>query len=434
MMEQLREQMAQFVVQRDDLVLLLGCTDPDTALAAKIVESLDESSSSELFWQVVDEFRDPASYASACVQSFAIKHETVQLALEKEQQPPWPAIPPRVINAGGLPPVERLKQLMVFSRSLLPFLEGCGVVWSFLPMTISNAPAYADFMAALWRHDFPFPWCHHIRMIVRDSSPDSLFKIKLAGAPRVKVFGVDFSPDAIRKSLEIEAGDDRTPLGDRVNSALMLAGIDYSHGRYDLAFKQYDLVHRYAAASKNPTLAAIALNGMGEVQRSQGGLDLAGEFFQAGIAPAAQAPGPPVPILFNLYLNLGELRHKQKRWEEAEVFLHGAGEFAYFLHDPVQRLRCWKLVGEAQYQQAKTEAALKTWQNGAIVAGKLHMDMDHKDFVNCLRDHYERKRDENGLRTTLKQVQDGISAQDQKSGAAQSNAEIREGRRDGIPG
>jgi tetratricopeptide (TPR) repeat protein len=188
---------------------------------------------------------------------------------------------------------------------------------------------------------------------------------------RIQRVDVDFSPEAIRQALEEEANDEQTPLAERVNHALLLAGIDFGHARYDLAFKQYDVVHRFAATTQNPTLAALALMGMGEVQRAQGASEKAAEFFQAALAPATLAQSPPIPVLLNLYLNLGELRYEQKRWEEAEVFLQGAGEFAFLMRDPAQRLRSWKLLGDAQYQQAKIPAALKTWSNGAIVAGKL---------------------------------------------------------------
>jgi tetratricopeptide (TPR) repeat protein len=315
-----------------------------------------------------------------------------------------------VNHAGVLSPVERLKQLIIFSRGLLPTLEGCAVVWVFLPMTISNGAAYADLISGVWQHQLPFPWCHHVRLIVRDSFPETVLKQRAEGVPRIREVIVDFSPEAIRQALEQEANDEQTPLAERVNNALMLAGIDFSHARYELAFKQYDVVHRFAAATQNPTLAAIALMGMGEVQRAQGAHEKAAEFFQAAIAPAAQCQAPPVPVLLNLYLNLGELRHAQRQWEEAEVFLHGAGEFALLMRDPAQRLRSWKLLGDAQYQQAKIELALKTWSNGAIVAAKLERQEEHQEFVKYLRDHFGRSRDENGLRRVLKEIQEAISA------------------------
>jgi tetratricopeptide (TPR) repeat protein len=220
---------------------------------------------------------------------------------------------------------------------------------------------------------------------------------------------VDFSPEAIRQALEEEAANEQTPLPERVNNALLLAGMDYGHGEYERAVQQYEVVHRYAAATGNPTLAALALNGLGEVKRALGQTEQAGQFMQAALAPAALASPPPVPILLNLYANLGELRFGQHRWEEAEVYLQGAGNFAFLMHDPELRLRSWKKLGESQYRQNKIEAALNTWRNGAIVAGKLQREDDHKEFLRLMYEHYLRQRDENGFRVALAGIREKIA-------------------------
>jgi tetratricopeptide (TPR) repeat protein len=267
-------------------------------------------------------------------------------------------------------------------------LTGCGVVWALLPMQINDAARWAEFVTELWRHEFPFPWCHHVRMIVRDDFATPVLNSEIGKSPRVGEYVADFSPVALRQSLEEEAGDDDAPLGDRVNSCLMLAGIDFSHGRYDRAIQQYDIVHQYAASSQNPTLAAVALNGMSDALRALGKVSEAEVVMQSALAPAAAAPQPPVPVLLDLYGKLGELRLSQGRWQEAEVFLQGAADFALFLHDPDQRLKYLKLLGESQYHQAKTIPALKTWYAGAVVAGKLGRTEEHDAFVKQLRNHY----------------------------------------------
>src|SRR5262249_41445577 len=146
--------------------------------------------------------------------------------------------------------------------------------------------------------------------------------------------------------------------------------------------------HQYAASSQNPTLAAVALNGMGDALRAMGKVAEADVALQAALAPAATAPQPPVPVLSDVYSKLGELRLSQERWQEAEVFLQGAADFALLLHDPDQRLKYLKLLGEAQYRQAKTTPALKTWYAGAVVAGKLRRDEEHRAFVRQLEHHY----------------------------------------------
>jgi len=289
-----------------------------------------------------------------------------------------------------------------------------------MPTKIENPQIYAEFIDQLSRHELPFPWCHNVRMIVRDTYPEKTLASRTIATPRVRFVEVDFSPDAIRRSLEEDAGNDRLPLEDRVNCSLVLAGIDQSHARYDRAIQQYEIVHKYAAATGNTALAAIALNGAGESYRGAGNPDLAGELFQAAIAPASLAPGPPVPVLLNLYVNLGSLRFEQKRWAEAEVFYQGASEFALLLHDPGQRLSCWKFLGEAQNEQSKTEAALKTWTNGAIVAGILRRDQEHNEFRERLQQHYTRAADPNGWKGVSESIENEITTRSM----AQSPTEI----------
>jgi len=387
--DRLRQQLATFVGQRDDVALVVRCSEADCGLVAKVLEGLDESSTSELFWVVIDAFHDAASFVDACVQTLAARHEAVRLTLQQQNLPAWPPLPAQIESAVELPPVARLKELMTFSRSLLPTLNGCAVVWALLPMQVEDGDAYADFAWSLWQHQFPFPWCHHVRMIVRDDFATPALTETAAASPRVSSCEVDFSPEAIRQALEDEAGDDGAELSDRVNSCLMLAGIDFSHGRYDRAIQQYEVVHQYAAVTQNPTLATVALNGLGDALRSQGKVHEASQALEAAIAPASMASPPPIPVLFDLYMKLGELRLSQRRWEEAEVYLQGASDFAYLLHDPDGRLRGLKLLGEAQYEQTKTDDALKTWFAGAVVAGKLGKDDERADFTATLRRHYE---------------------------------------------
>lgn len=413
--EKLQSDLIEFVVQRDDLVLVVRCADPESALVSKMVEGLDESRDSELYWTVLDEFRSDAAFAEACVRSFRVNHDALRLSLQKDGKEPPPPVPPEIAAQGSLPPVERVKQLIVFSRSLLPTLAGCGVVWSLLPTKISDAHDYAAFVSALWQHEFPFPWCHHVRLVVRDTFPGSLLESRIRSAPRMRVTELDLSPDALARALEESASDEGSPLAERVNSVLMLAGIDYGHACYDRAIQQYEIVHRYAAVTQNPTLAAIALNGLGEVHRRQGLLDPAGKLFEAAIAPASQATSPPVPVLFSLYLNLGELRHSQQRWAEAEVFLQGAADFALLMRDPDQRLRCWAQLAECQLMQRKTQEAIETWTNGAVVAHKLAKEPQYSDFLRSIRAHFTRTGDAGGFDRTVKRIAELIAAEPERS-------------------
>ena len=394
LVEGFQARVAGFITQREDLVLVVRCSEPDTVAVAKVLEGLDESSGSELYWTVTDAFLDATSYADSCVQAFATRHEALRLAMEQKETAPPPALPQDVGDPNALPPVERLRALIVFSRSLLPTLSGTGVVWSLLPFQVADRRAYAEFMTALWEHEFPFPWCHHVRIIVRDPTEGPVLEPFATAAARVSITSLDLSPDTIRTALEEQAGNEAVPLGERVNACLLLAGIDFSHGRYDRAIQQYDVVHRYAAVMQNPTLAVVALNGVADVLRTLGQEDQAALLLHTSLAPASLAPFPPVPLLQDIYQKLAAHYTARDQFAEAEIFLQGSANFAYVMRDPPQRLKALKSLGEVQYRQGKVDAALENWFAGAVVAGKLEMATEHEGFMGYLRGHYAQTNEE----------------------------------------
>jgi hypothetical protein len=97
--DRLRQQLAMFVGQRDDVALVVRSSEADCGLVAKIIEGLDESSTSELFWTVTDAFHDAPSFVEACVQAFAARHEAVRLTLQQQSSPTWPPLPAQIENA-----------------------------------------------------------------------------------------------------------------------------------------------------------------------------------------------------------------------------------------------------------------------------------------------------------------------------------------------
>ena len=110
------------------------------------------------------------------------------------------------------------------------------------------------------------------------------------------------------------------------------------------------------------------------------------------------------------------------------MYFHGAAEFAMLQHDAHQRLHCWEMLGRAQYQQNKIEPTLKTLSNGAIVAGKLKMQEHYQTFVRLLTNHYQKQKDDRGLREAMNKIQEAIAAHE-KQESAQSSVAAPAGRR-----
>jgi tetratricopeptide (TPR) repeat protein len=369
-LESIGDRLKSFLEQRDDLALVLGSSAADSLPVLKILEGLEEESTSDLFWTITHEFREPAAYASAVVREFATRHEVVRLAMERRGMRPWPPIPPAVL-AEHSPPGYRLRALAAFSRELLPVPNGGNNVWVLYPLEITDHAAYARLMAELLYHEFPFPWCHHLRFIVRADPDDAALPTMLAQWPRIQWYQPDLGMDAVSRGLEAEVANESLPLAERMTFVPIMAGMDYAMGRLPEALEKYELLLRFHAADGNRPMAAFALNGMGEVYEKLGDLDRANASYEAALIPASDGDTPAIPIWLNTVVNLGNLCMRQARWADGEAYFDVAQQLATVARDATSRISALDNRGVCQYQQWKLADAARSWGDGAALAATL---------------------------------------------------------------
>jgi tetratricopeptide (TPR) repeat protein len=370
LLKEIGDHLQAFVDQRNDLALILCSPAGDALPVLKILEGMEDASASDLYWVVTDNFTDPESYVAAVVSGFSTKHQAVRLALDQRGMRPWPPLPPGVLS-GSAPPVQRLRELAAFSRELLPVPNGGNNVWAFFPLEVSHRGAYAALMTGLLRHDFPFPWSHHLRFIVREDSPTGLLRQALPGMPRVQWYQPDLSLEAVNRALEAEAADESLPLPERVALLPILAGNDFAWGRYADAMKKYELLLRFHAPTGNVAMAAFALNGMGEVYEKMGDLDRANRSYEAALIPASHGEHPALPVWLNSVVNLGNLCVRQSRWRDGEAYYDVAQQLATVARDPTTKIGALDGQGICAQRQGKTEEAAKCWRGATVIAAQL---------------------------------------------------------------
>jgi tetratricopeptide (TPR) repeat protein len=220
----------------------------------------------------------------------------------------------------------------------------------------------------------------------------------LSKSPRIATCAPDLGSDALERALAEDVDDGRLPLDERLQSLLLTAGMDQSHRRLPLALEKYQLLFQHYSNTGNLALAAVALNGMGEVHRDQGNEGEAGACFEAAVVAASDGPQPATPILLNVFLNLGNLRMQQQRWSEAEAYYDCSQKLATVLRYVDIKLMVLEQLGLAQSNQGKVPEALTTWKAGAVVSRKLgraELEGKHRER---LRAHFASVGDAAGMR------------------------------------
>jgi Tetratricopeptide repeat len=385
LIDSVQQRLQAFLRQRDDVALAVRSADDEAMVVSKILEGMDDASSAELYWACTDEFTDAASWVSAVVDAFAVKHAGVAMKLAGMELPAWPPMPDSLLD-GTRPPVQRLRDLMVFSRSLAPLPEGL-TVWCLFPLAVHDWRAWAMLSWELLQHEFPQPWFHHLRVFLRGDH-DGWMRAVATEMPRLAWYEPDLSQSAMQAALDEEAMDATLPMDQRMQNVFLSAQMDYAFSRPADAMQKYALLLKYYAGTRNGTMAALVLNALGETHVRLGNLDQAANCFERAIVPAADSTAPAIPVLLNISLNLGNLRMTQGRWAEAGEHYDIAQGFAVLQRAPDTRLRAIENLGACQYAQGRFDEAVGTWRAGIGGASALEMAELQAAMLDRLRGLY----------------------------------------------
>lgn len=389
LLKEVGDYLTAFVNQRDELALRLRTPASTSIPMLKILEGIEEASTTDLFWSFTTRFENPRSYAQAIVDDFGTKHQAIRLSMIKAGMDPWPPVTVDILS-GHESPVSRLRGLASFSRDLIPVPNGGNSVWIFFPLEVSDDRAFASLMKEVVEHEFPFPWCHHLRFIVREDPTIPEPEAALAGVQRVGWYEPDLSIDAITKSFEAEMNDESLPLAERIAPLPILAGSDFAAERYPQALEKYGLLLRYYAPLNNLPMAALALNGMGEVYEKTGDLERANQSYEAALVPASCGHQPAIPVLLNVVTNLGNLKIRQGQWSEAEAYFDSAQQVATVARNAPSRMSALESLGLCQAQQDRPDDAIASWNQGAVIAAQLEDVHWSRILLGRLHEHYRK--------------------------------------------
>src|SRR5262249_34569123 len=142
----------------------------------------------------------------------------------------------------------------------------------------------------------------------------------------------------------------------------------------------------------NYPLAALSLNGMGEIYEKMGDFEKANQSYEAALVPASHGERPLVPVLLNIMLNLANLRFTEQRWVDSEDYFDMIQQLAAANPDAALKIRSLEKRGICQQRQGKVQEAEKSWNMGAIMAAQLQDAELCRSLLDRLRQHYVETR------------------------------------------
>jgi tetratricopeptide (TPR) repeat protein len=285
------------------------------------------------------------------------------------------------------PPVDRLRDLLIFARSLIDNLEVCHLVVGLLPSKVASPLPYAQFVMSLVAHEFPVPWCHHMRILAREEAGQALLSEHGRALPRTEFYAPDLGQGAVQTSLEDEVNDATLPLPQRMQSLLLVAGMDLAYRRYPAAAEKYALLAEYYKVMGPPPLHALSLHGVGQVFDLSGNKREAQRYYEKALVPAMDSQN--LPALINISLSLANLHRGLEHWQESFDYYLGLSTMAKATVNPELQLRCLEQMGFCSYKLRDFKGAWEHWNAGVTLARGVKSREHVLDCLERIRNLYK---------------------------------------------
>ncbi|PCC70455.1 hypothetical protein SAMN02745121_06637 [Nannocystis exedens] len=382
------------LVERDlPGALVVACSDVETLYLAQVLARLDERSESDLFLT----FTDAAPTAAALVDALA-DNLALQQANLAELLGPATALPalPALARDTSRPPADRLAALVHHLLDLLP----AGDHRLVLAVVPSRLPA--DFSGELAGPLLRRPQHPRLRLVLRDdrARPDHFTSAEACPDEHVLAYSLDLAPaDAVAAAVAA-ARDPERPAAARIQALMELAYLDLGHGRLADAAQKFSGCAEFHARAGNPALAALALAGVGDVQRARGDFVAARRTYESALLEAAATPAFPVTL--QVVLALADTCLALAQHADAEAYYQLADLLAGKLLRPHTRADVQESLGVCRLARGAGDEAARAWEEAAELCRVIDYPQRLHSLLGRLAAHHE-PRDRARQRTCLEE-------------------------------
>lgn len=382
-----RKILADFIEQRDDVILLARCSETDWAILLKLLRDLEQADSSDVFLLFGDPFADPESFLALTVERLREEYQVASQALEEDGKSPLPPMPDFLTDKEKLP-AERLRGAIAYCRSLLPKTGGNRLVWGMFPEKIEDHAAYLQMISALVPWKRLEPWMRGTRLVFRVSPGRAPFS-NSTPPPRTHLEDFDFGQDAAAKSIQEDMEDETRPLEERMQALFSLAVLDYAHHRVDDAFEKFRVLLGHYQHTENDLMQAMVMNGIGDTHfHRTNNLERAQYWYECAVPPANAAAVPVV--MASVVKNLGDVSFEMGNYAEAEQFYEQLDRLVTHMRDPEAKSQALEKQGVSQEKQKAFGKAVKSWEAGATLCRNIGLPKLLKPHLEHLARVYGR--------------------------------------------
>lgn len=401
LIEQVQANLESFVEQRDDLLMIISCSDDDSPIVLKVLQDVEQANSMDVFLLFADDFVEPLPYVDVAIERLCEQRKIACDWLAEQGREPLPSVP-ETLDDVELSPARRLGQAMMYARSLVPQEGGHRVIWAMFPQRISNRRAYLDFVSAFAPHQGVKLGMQGLRLIFRDEPDTVAFMPELGTTPRVRFNRVDMGPEAIERALREEVEDEELSEERRMSALMQNALIDSAHGRNQDALTQFRVLLGYYQHTGNYVMQALILNTVADIHLRQNEPGKAQYFYECAVPVAIESKSPVVS--HSTVSNLANLAYQQGEFDRAAQLYDYADQLAGKMLYAEGMARAREGRGLSLEQLQDYPGAIASWQGASELSRNTGMTALLKANLEHLARAYQRQGASNEHRAVLTEL------------------------------
>lgn len=383
--EQLKTELAEFLKQRDNLLMLVPCEDWAVGLLLKAMRDLDRESASDVFLLFAEEFQSAEQFLNDVATRLHEEHKLTNEAVGPDS-PKLPPLPGEFLDASSHP-LSRFEAVLRYARSLIDPRLGQHFFWGLGTSHIEDEGNYFTLLAELLPRPEILPWMRGARIVARVPADFRLETSPFAKARRVQVRPFHIPPNAQEDELLATAEDPKLPLGDRMRAEVQLAYMDYAYSRFDRAIERFLKALAFFQWAEIPVMEGLAICGLGDVARRQENLREAQHWYECALVPAAKAENPI--LMCTIVQNMAAVAFQESRFADAEERYGELATLKRSMIDEEGLAEALDWQGLSQEKQGSYDRAVVCWEEGALICKVFELKHRLNPLVEHLRRGYE---------------------------------------------
>ena len=392
-----------FINHEAQSVMIVEAQSEEAALLLKTFGMVEESETSpDIFLTFVDDFKDTRRFVENILEHQREQIEQLNVELEKKGEEPIPQIPEKLFGRDRSAK-SRLLRLFAHIRKVVdPERQ---VIWVFYPMTdVKKEDRYLKLFSAI-SNNIAKGKLANTKLIIRDT-PSKLLKAHFGiddeePKPEFTWYRPKLDFDSVMKKIEEQADSDDAPEEEKMQSIMLMAGVDVAEKKYDKALDKNQKVLRYYKKTKQKQNESIVRNNIGDIHYLQGDFPEAEKNYDKAINIAVEEKSQPLVLYQSI--NLGNSLFMQERYDEAFIYYDSAEKLADVNKILNQRIHAMERMGRTKHASGDLDESLAIYEKAADICREEGYKLGLRNILDGLIELHADREDAKSRRACRKE-------------------------------